>query len=405
MDGKKDPPTASSGHPMETKKRLGKKKRNRDCEEEPPTKKKSPCIISDPTDSHRTTPKKLDNNPRTGEFPPRPMVREVTAPPRLDHFIFHKELGSGSYGKVFLASHPSNGKHVALKIVKKRLLLEDSRRSVLVERRALEVTAHSHVFTHCYATFQTEDYVFYAMEYITGGELRNFMDRRAPCDMETTRFISAEIVCGLQYLHGRGVIHRDLKPENILMDTTGHIKISDFGLAALNIFGNKKMRDRAGTAGYMAPEVMCMNPYNASVDYFSFGVILYELVVGRYPFYKGGNSARIRRSIRQLQYPEDMSSTIRSILEGLFCKSCNQRQQFCDAIRNHSFFEGVNWEEAEEGILCPPYIMDPTPADDYNETIPLDVVLWEEEEEDKSPISPEDERLFCGFSFTSHKWR
>ncbi|XP_031747548.1 protein kinase C delta type-like [Xenopus tropicalis] len=107
---------------------------------------------------------------------------------------------------------------------------------------------------------------------------------------EDRRFYSAEIICGLQYLYSIGIVHRDLKPDNILLDQEGHIKIADFGLAAYNMFGNKTARGRAGTRGYMAPEVLQMKKYNAAADWWSLGVIIYQMATHTLPFY-GGQSA------------------------------------------------------------------------------------------------------------------
>ncbi|XP_072288087.1 protein kinase C delta type-like [Pyxicephalus adspersus] len=99
------------------------------------------------------------------------------------------------------------------------------------------------------------------------------------------RFFAGEILCGLQYLHSLGIVHRDIKPSNILLDNSCHIKIADFGLAATNVFGSTKIRGQVGTSLFMAPEV-CMNlPYNAVADYFSFGVMIYLMATGKYPFY------------------------------------------------------------------------------------------------------------------------
>ncbi|XP_073446029.1 putative serine/threonine-protein kinase PRKY [Dendrobates tinctorius] len=93
------------------------------------------------------------------------------------------------------------------------------------------------------------------MEYLSGGELTAFINSRAPLDVCTTRFLAAEILSGIEFLHSRGIIHRDLKPGNILLDGDGHAKIADFGLAAMNVFGSQKIRGFHGTRHYMAPEV------------------------------------------------------------------------------------------------------------------------------------------------------
>ncbi|XP_075195023.1 protein kinase C delta type-like [Anomaloglossus baeobatrachus] len=194
---------------------------------------------------------KADTEQLSGTNPAKsPII--VTGP---QSFTFHKILGEGGFGKVMLATHQACQKQVAVKVVKKRLLIEDSRDEVLIERQVLEMTRKSPFVTRAFSTFQSQDYVFYVMEYLSGGDLRGIMTTNAPFPIAVTRFIAAELICGLQFLHSRGIIHRDLKPENILLDSTGHLKIADFGLAVMNIFGDKKTSDWVGTYIYRAPEV------------------------------------------------------------------------------------------------------------------------------------------------------
>ncbi|XP_075189427.1 uncharacterized protein LOC142285965 [Anomaloglossus baeobatrachus] len=152
----------------------------------------------------------------------------------LESFTFHKIIGQGGYGKVMLATHKACKQKVAVKMVNKRLLIEDSRDDILIERQVLEMTRKSPFITRAFSTFQSQDYVFYVMEYLSGGDLRHFLIRNAPLPIPAIR---------------------DLKPENILLDSTGHLKIADFGLAATNIFGDTKTSDCVGTYIYRAPEV------------------------------------------------------------------------------------------------------------------------------------------------------
>ncbi|XP_040278393.1 protein kinase C delta type-like [Bufo bufo] len=122
------------------------------------------------------------------------------------------------------------------------------------------------------------------MEFLSGGDLSVLMRANALFTIPVTRFMAAEIICGLQFLHTRGIIHRDIKPANILMNSAGHLKIADFGLAVMNIFGDKKISEYAGTLRYMAPEILLRKPYNTAVDWFSAGVMIYEMATGKYPF-------------------------------------------------------------------------------------------------------------------------
>ncbi|KAM4045263.1 uncharacterized protein ACNLHF_009069 [Anomaloglossus baeobatrachus] len=140
----------------------------------------------------------------------------------LKSFTFHKTIGKGGYGKVMLATHKACKQKVAVKMVKKRLLIEDSRDDILIERQVLEMTRKSPFITRAFSTFQSQDYVFYVMEYLSGGDLRQFLKRNAPLPIPATRFIAAELICGLQFLHSRGIIHRPqyiIRPVNIIIIT------------------------------------------------------------------------------------------------------------------------------------------------------------------------------------------
>ncbi|XP_077152828.1 protein kinase C theta type-like isoform X2 [Ranitomeya variabilis] len=158
------------------------------------------------------------------------------------------------------------------------------------------------------------------MEYLTGGELTAFINSRAPLDVCTTRFLAAEILSGIQFLHSRGIIHRDLKPDNILLDGDGHAKIADFGLAAINVFGSQKISEFYGTPGYMAPEMVRRQPFNYTVDLFAFGVIVFQMATGSYPFYSGQCSRRLARSVKcdKPCYPNTMDSQLRDVIARLY---------------------------------------------------------------------------------------
>ncbi|XP_073405522.1 protein kinase C delta type-like [Dendrobates tinctorius] len=132
----------------------------------------------------------------------------MTACLSLECLIFTRELGEGSFGKVMLATHQPSGLQLAVEMVKKRKLLENCKDTLRLERDVLEITEDSRFITHAYGTFQTVDYAFYAMEYLSGGELTAFIDSRAPLDVCMTRFLAAEILSGIEFLHSRGIIHR-----------------------------------------------------------------------------------------------------------------------------------------------------------------------------------------------------
>ncbi|XP_053307473.1 protein kinase C delta type-like [Spea bombifrons] len=207
---------------------------------------------------------------------------------------------------VLLATDYISNQKVAVKVVSKRAMLNLGWENIMSERRVLEITAGSFFLTHAVSTFQTEEGQWFKF-YHLGLTLCLF-----------NRFFAAEIVCGLQFLHNNGVIHRDLKPENILLDGVGHIRIADFGLALENMFGDIKAIGNAGTNGYIAPEMYRGECYNRGVDWWAFGVILYQMATGLYPFYFDDNddNTLINSVLYQTpEYPEWLSITTKDILQ------------------------------------------------------------------------------------------
>ncbi|PIO11938.1 hypothetical protein AB205_0111730, partial [Aquarana catesbeiana] len=153
--------------------------------------------------------------------------------------------------QVFLATHCATKKIMAIKSVVKT---SDQRDDIETELKVMKMAAGCPFLTQLYTTFQTRDSACFAMEYISGGDLFHFTRNNSPLPISVIRFIAAEISCGLQFLHKRGIVHRDIKLGNILMDDKGHVRIADFGLAVMDLFGDKKVTGVAGTRGYMAPE-------------------------------------------------------------------------------------------------------------------------------------------------------
>ncbi|CAH2319526.1 kinase C delta type isoform X3 [Pelobates cultripes] len=219
----------------------------------------------------------------------------------LDSITFHQELGRGAFGKVMLATDDNTRQRLAVKIVKKRVLLNKLEEITLVERRVLEVASGCPFLTEAYGTFQTQDHLFFLMPYVNGGDLEEFMNKNERLDIETAR---------------------DLKPENVLLDSTGHLKIADFGLALENVLGNKTCTGYAGTLGYIAPEMLDGKRYNAAVDWWALGVILYQMVTGADPFDTGHSTTTLINSTLQNtpSYPWYLTPDTKDLLEKLLSK-------------------------------------------------------------------------------------
>lgn len=248
---------------------------------------------------------------------------------RLRHGDFQilTQVGQGGYGQVFLAQKKDTREVCALKVMSKKLLFKlDEVRHVLTERDIL-TTAQSEWLVRLLYSFQDEKSIYLAMEYVPGGDFRTLLNNTGVLSNRHARFYIAEMFCSVDALHQLGYIHRDLKPENFLVDSTGHIKLTDFGLAAGVLapskiesmrvklekasesavpFGKpmdqrtvaerresyRTMRENdvnyaksiVGSPDYMAPEVLRGEEYDFTVDYWSLGCMLFEALTGFPPF-------------------------------------------------------------------------------------------------------------------------
>ncbi|KAF2363804.1 Protein kinase C-terminal [Trinorchestia longiramus] len=203
-------------------------------------------------------------------------------------------------------------------------------------------------------------HLFFVMEYLTGGDLMFHIQHSGRFDEYRACFYSAEICSGLRFLHNKGIIYRDLKLDNILLDFEGHIRIADFGMCKLQIYLDKFADTFCGTPDYMAPEVIKGQHYNQCVDWWSFGVLLYEMMVGKSPF-KGCDEDHLFWLICNEEpfYPRFLTIQAQSILKQLLDKDCTKRlgipySPYGD-IQCHPFYKYVDWSKIERKEVETPY--------------------------------------------------
>ncbi|KAM6169924.1 protein kinase C delta type [Rhynchocyon petersi] len=356
------------------------------------TFEKKPGISGDDT---------LDNNGTYGK------IWEGSTRCTIENFTFHKVLGKGSFGKVLLAELKGKGEFFAIKALKKDVvLIDDDVECTMVEKRVLALAWENPFLTHLFCTFQTKDHLFFVMEFLNGGDLMYHIQDKGRFELYRATFYASEILCGLQFLHSKGIIYRDLKLDNVMLDRDGHIKIADFGMCKENIFGEGRASTFCGTPDYIAPEILQGLKYSFSVDWWSFGVLLYEMLIGQSPFH-GDDEDELFESIRvdTPHYPRWITKESKDILEKLFERDPSKRLGVTGNIRIHPFFKTINWTLLEKREVTPPFKPKVKSPGDYSN---FDQEFLNEKARlsysDKNLIDSMDQTAFAGFSFVNPKF-
>jgi serine/threonine protein kinase len=206
--------------------------------------------------------------------------------------------------------------------------------------------------------FQTSDKLYMILEFINGGELFFHLRKNQRFTEERTRFYAAEVLLALNYLHSRDIIYRDLKPENLLIDAEGHIKITDFGLSKqfFESQGNMVTYSMCGTPEYLAPEIIKKCGHTKAADYWSLGILIYEMLNGSPPFVNGNKSLLYKEILNKpAPMKSHFSSQATSLLTGLL--EIIPENRFCEfnEIKTHPFFEGIDWTMLEKKEVIPPF--------------------------------------------------
>ncbi|EDO19004.1 hypothetical protein Kpol_2002p75 [Vanderwaltozyma polyspora DSM 70294] len=275
----------------------------------------------------------------------------------LRDFQILRTLGTGSFGRVHLVRSNHNGRFYALKVLKKHTVVKLKQvEHTNDERKMLSVVSHPFLI-RMWGTFQDSEQVFMVMDYIEGGELFSLLRKSQRFPNPVAKFYAAEVCLALEYLHSMDIIYRDLKPENILLDKNGHIKITDFGFAK---YVPDVTYTLCGTPDYIAPEVVSTKPYNKSVDWWSFGILIYEMLAGYTAFYDSNTMKTYENILNApLKFPPFFHPDVQDLLSKLITRDLSKRlgnlQGGSEDVKNHPWFSEVIWEKLLSRNIETPY--------------------------------------------------
>ena len=273
-------------------------------------------------------------------------------------------IGRGAFGEVHVCREKKTGKIVAIKKIKKEVLIIKNQVIHIRNEQLFMSKVKSPWIVELKASFQEDDYLYLVMEYLPGGDFMNLLIKKDILTEDEARFYTAELILSIESIHKLDCIHRDIKPDNILIDKTGHIKLSDFGLAKVSdkLFENKdqignykinshqKNYSCVGTAYYVAPEVLKKKGYGQEIDWWSVGVIFFEMLVGYAPFCSKETREVCQKVINWKKFLKIPSKTkISKEAEDLIFKLINNPNERlglkgADEIKKHPFFKGVDWD-------------------------------------------------------------
>jgi serine/threonine protein kinase len=297
----------------------------------------------------------------------------------INDFEFIKPITRGGFARVYLARKKKTGDMYAIKVMSKAEMIKKNQVDRVKLEQSILSSIHNPFLVKLYYSFHTQKNLYLVMEFIPGGDLFSLLETLGPLAESVAKVYIAETVLALEYLHANGIVHRDLKPDNLLITEEGRVKLTDFGLSRAGLYlseENKQSQplieldeaERAllgssygkdtpeeekrysvvGTPDYLAPEILSGNGHSFPVDWWSLGVVLYELLVGVTPF-KGETPEEIFQNIlnRNIIWPDadmDMSEEAKDLIDKLLTLDPNLRPTAKD-IKAHPFFADIDWDQ------------------------------------------------------------
>ncbi|KAL7752838.1 Serine/threonine-protein kinase [Sorochytrium milnesiophthora] len=274
-------------------------------------------------------------------------------------FDLLKVVGKGNFGKVLQVRKKDSGRVYAMKILNKKDIIARQEVAHTMSERNVLMQANSPFLVGLKFSFQTPDKLYLVLDYMNGGELFYHLQKEQVFSEIRAKFYTAELVLALEHLHRHGIVYRDLKPENVLLDSTGHVALTDFGLCKENLY-DATTNTFCGTAEYLAPEVLTGVGYGKAVDWWSLGILLYEMTAGIPPFYSDNTNLMYNRILHsELVFPAGFSDAAKDLITRLLNRDATQRlgsgPTDAEELKSHPFFADVDWDKVRKKQIMPPF--------------------------------------------------
>ncbi|KAH7324756.1 serine/threonine-protein kinase gad8 [Stachybotrys elegans] len=283
---------------------------------------------------------------------------------KIEDFELLKVVGKGSFGKVMQVRKKDTNRIYALKTIRKAHIISRSEVAHTLAERSVLAQINNPFIVPLKFSFQSPEKLYFVLAFVNGGELFHHLQKEHRFDVNRSRFYTAELLCALECLHGFSVIYRDLKPENILLDFQGHIALCDFGLCKLDMKDEDQTNTFCGTPEYLAPELLMGHGYNKTVDWWTLGVLLYEMLTGLPPFYDENTNEMYRKILSEpLHFSDVVPPAAKDLLTKLLNRDPAERLGANGAaeIKAHPFFHAIDWRKLLQRKYEPTF--KPTVAD------------------------------------------
>lgn len=261
-------------------------------------------------------------------------------------FQMLETVGTGTFGRVFLARHNSSQNYFAMKVLRKHDIVRLKQVDHIKNERDLLGFLRHPFIVSVYSAFQDKHHLYMVLEYVVGGEIFSHLRKAGRFSADVSRFYAAEIVLALEHMHANQIIYRDLKPENILLDATGHIKITDFGFA-------KRVEDRTwtlcGTPEYLAPEIIQSQGHDKAVDWWALGIFLFEMLAGYPPFFDDNPFGIYEKILAgKINFPPHFDRHAQDLIRKLLAPNKASRlgnlRGGSEDVKKHRWFKGIDWD-------------------------------------------------------------